>query len=123
MQIIMGGQVPALQTNGAMLPQGGSRVDVVVVPTPVVVVVSRVISVVVGRVITVVVVGSGMIVVVVDVVVVVPTVPVVVVASEVKCDVPGSDTAPGPGSSPLGSTIGSYDGGMQKELTSVAVCG
>src|SRR6185295_1216568 len=39
-----------------------------------------------------------------------------------NCAVPGRDTAPGPGSSPLGSTIGSYDGGTQNTLTSVAVC-
>jgi hypothetical protein len=36
--------------------------------------------------------------------------------------VPGSATAPGPGSSPDGSTMPLYDGGMQNTITCVAGC-
>ena len=46
--------------------------------------------------------------------------PVPTATQGMNFDVPGSETAPGPGISPDGSTIVLYDGGMQKTLTSVA---
>src|SRR5437867_6358896 len=46
--------------------------------------------------------------------------PVPTATQGMNFDVPGNETAPGPGISPDGSTIVLYDGGMQKTLTSVA---
>ena len=47
----------------------------------------------------------------------------VLVAGRMSRALPGKETAPGPGSSPVGSTMPLYDGGTQKTLTSVAACG